>query len=310
MKLKTRIFLSLLININLIAYTALFGQQTITIPTDPIALKKFKAWVLNHTDHGYFGVEGGITFNFGPTNVRNGNHDYIEPINNSLALGNIGFVNHPRFFAGYAWKKHYFEGVLGSMSDRTRFLLKDSLMNDLYKFSTENTYSTISFRYLYNYTPFKSNVIKFLIGAELGYALRSIIVNTPGGGSGGGGGGIFNPQPYSVVSFVNNVGYFVDIQNNQMHVHQFFVGVNSRIDFKIKKNLTMFLNGTFLSIIQNGEMYKTTLRFPGGTEYVAIPAGSGLNMFLHYGIKFDFFTSKKKRETYDKLGIEDPFRDK
>lgn len=305
MKLKLGVIISA-ISFNAFVFTELHAQQT-TIPTDPKALKKFKARVLNQTDHGYFGVEGGITFNFGPTNVRNGKHDYIEPINNSLASGNVGFVNYPRFFAGYAWKKHYFEGVLGSMGDRTRFLLKDSLMNDLYKFSTENTYGTISFRYLYNYTPFKSNVIKFLIGAEVGYAIRALVVGTPGTGMGG---GIFNPQPYSVVSFVNNDGYFVEIQNNQMHIHQFFVGVNSRIDFKIKKNLTMFLNGTFLSIIQNGEMYRTTLRFPGGTEYVATPAGSGLNMFLNFGMKFDFFASKKKRETYDKLGIEDPFRDK
>jgi hypothetical protein len=284
---------------------SLLAQQT-TIPTDPKALRKFKAGVLNNTDHTYFGIEGGILLNFGPTNLNKGKHDYIEK--GCIAFGqqesrDIGFLLNPRFFAGYAFKKHYFEGVMGGMNDRTNFCLKDSLLNNILSFSTFNSYSTIGFRYMYNYTPFKSNVIKMLIGPEVGYAVRNLNANNFFGSLS------FTTAP-QIIYFDTINGTQVQIQNNNMHVHQFYVGINSRFDFKVKKNLTIFINGLFQAIIQNGEMYRTSLKFPGGTEYVAVPAGSGINMNFNAGLKFDFFSSKKKRETYDKLGIEDPFRDK
>ncbi len=289
---------------SLSAFT-LLAQQT-TIPSDPKALRKFKAGVLNNTDHAYFGIEGGILLNFGPTNLNNGKHDYIEKGCIEFGLQesrDIGFLLNPRFFAGYALKKHHFEGVMGGMYDRTNFCLKDSLLNTILSFSTYNSYFTIGFRYLYNYTPFKSNVIKMLIGPEIGYAVRNASQNNFSGGF------LFSTAPEIIYSNIIN-GNQIQIQNNNMHVHQFYVGINSRFDFKVKKNLTIFLNGLFQAIIQNGEMYRTSLKFPGGTEYVAIPAGSGINMNFNTGLKFDFFSSKKKRETYDHLGIEDPFRDK
>lgn len=299
-------FYRLIFTINgFLFFSSLFAQQT-TIPTDAKELKKFKARVLNHTDHGYFGIESGISLSFGPTNLNKGKHDYIEVGCVDFGQSNsqdFRFNSLPRIFGGYALKRHYFEGVLGSMTDRTNFCLKDSLKNPLLEFSTYNRYFTLGFRYLYNWTPFKSNVVKMLIGPEVGYAVRTE------GGPGSSMQNIFNPTP--AIIFADNInGNSILIQNNNMHIHQIYVGLNARIDFKVKKNLTVFLNGLFQAIIQNGEMYRTLLMFPGGTEYVAVPAGSGVNMNFNAGLKFDFFSSKKKRETYDKLGIEDPFRDK
>lgn len=95
-----------------------------TIPTDCKELKQFKARVHSHTDHGYFGIESGFTLSFGPTNLNKGKYEYIE-------IGCIKFGEqlcqdfnlnaNPQIFADYALKKRHFEGVFGSMTDRTKF---------------------------------------------------------------------------------------------------------------------------------------------------------------------------------------------
>lgn len=253
-------------------------------------LQKTRDTVLMNTDHFYMGFEAGMFFNLGPTStIASGPR--IETNGEPFGLSDFNFLGHTKGFIGYAYKAHHFEGALGSMRDRVNVTLQDSLGNNKISMRSSRLYVTLSARYFYRF-PIKIKRLKMMMGAELG--------------------GGFSPpflQQGAQLS-TNDTTYLMSASSLTDKRFQMLIGVHGRMDIKLRKNLTFVLMASVIFSPLRGSEYSLTYLYPGSTFQNARVAGSILNLNLSLGLKFDFFSHKKKKQTYDRLGIEDPFRDK
>lgn len=267
-----------------------FGSVSAQFTNSYAYLQRTRDTVLMNTDHFYIGFEAGMDFNLGPTStivagsriVTNG-----EP----FGMNDFNFLGHTKGFIGYAYKSHHFEGALGSMSDRVNVTLQDSLGNNKIRMHSSRLYVTASVRYFYRF-PIKVKRLKMMMGAELG--------------------GGFSPPFFQQGAQISttDTSYLMSASSLTDKRFQMLIGVHGRMDIKIRKNVTFILMSSVIFSPLRGSEYSLTYQYPGNTYQNARVAGSILNLNLSIGLKLDFFSHKKKKETYDKYGIEDPFRDK
>lgn len=252
--------------------------------------KKTRDTVLMNTDHFYFGGEMGFGFNIGPTATilaGNGMETNVAP----FEMYDFSSTTPTKFFAGYAWKSHHFEGSLGMVRERINLSIMDSLGGRAIDFNRSKTYVTFTARYFYRF-PIKIPRMKMMMGAELGVG--------------------YNPNFLQSQSHytVNDTSYYMSTSSIQNHRFQLMLGISGRMDIKIFKNVTIVLISTIIGSPMRGSEYAINYLTPGASNQTAQVYGSILNINLNAGLKFDFFTHKKKKATYDRLGIEDPYRDK
>lgn len=253
-------------------------------------LQRTRDTVLMNTDHFYIGFEAGMDFNLGPTSTVAGG-PRLETNGVPFGGDDFNFLGHTKGFIGYAYKAHHFEGAIGSMSDRVNVSIVDSVGNNKISLRSSRFYATASVRYFYRF-PIKINRLKMMMGAEIG--------------------GGFSPPFFQQGAQIstNDTTYLMSASSLTDKRFQMLIGVHARMDIKLRKNLTFILMSSVLFSPLKGSEYSLTYQFPGSTYHNARVAGSILNLNLSVGLKLDFFSHKMKRKTYDKYGIEDPFRDK
>jgi hypothetical protein len=253
-------------------------------------LKRTRDTVLMNTDHFYVGGELGFGFNIGPTATLLGGKQ-METNVAPFELYDFSSITPTKLYAGYAFKSHHFEGSLGMMRERINVSIMDSLGNRALDYHRSKTYVTLTARYFYRF-PIRINRMKMMLGAELGLGYHPKFLQTKPGFA------------------VYDSGYAMSTSLLQNHNFQLVLGISGRMDIKLFKNLTLTLVSTLLGSPLRGSEYALNYTLAGGTNHNAQVYASMLNINLNAGLKFDFFTHKKKKATYDRLGIEDPFRDK
>jgi hypothetical protein len=252
-------------------------------------LKKTRDTVLMNTDHFYIGGEIGLGFNVGPTQTIQGG-PRLET--NAAPFGRYDFsmITPTKFFAGYAYKSHHFEGSIGLVREHLNFSILDSLGNRVVDHNRSKTYASMTVRYFFRF-PLKVPRMKFMMGAEIGGAYHPKFLQS---------------QPHSTI---NDTSYTLGISTLSLHDFQLILGLSGRIDIKLAKNVTLTLVGTLLGSPMKGTEYAINYSYPGIVNQTAQVNGSILNVNLNMGLKFDFFTHESKKKTYEKYGIGDPFRD-
>ncbi len=253
-------------------------------------LKKTRDTVLMNTDHFYLGGEMGLGFNIGPTATLLAGPN-VETNAAPFSRYDFSFITPGKLYIGYAFKNHHFEGAIGMVRERINVSIMDSLGGRAIDYNRSKTYATLTVRYFYR-LPIKIPRMKMMIGGEIG---------------GGYHPKFFQSQPHFTI---NDTSYTVNSSTLQSHDFQLLLGLSGRMDIKIFKNLTLTLVATMIGSPMKGSEYALNYTTPGSTNQTAQIYGSILNINLNAGLKFDFFSHKKKKQTYDKLGIEDPFRDK
>src|SRR5688500_362247 len=131
-------------------------------------LKKTRDTVLMNTDHFYIGGEIGLGFNVGPTQTIMGGprlETNAAPFNGY----DFSMITPTKFFAGYAYKAHHFEGSVGLVREHLNFSILDSLGNRVIDHNRSKTYATMTVRYFFRF-PMKVPRMKFMMGAEIGGA--------------------------------------------------------------------------------------------------------------------------------------------
>jgi hypothetical protein len=253
-------------------------------------IKATRDTVLMNTDHSYFGGELGLGFNFGPTATIVGGPQIetnVAPFN----LYDFSIILPTKLFVGYAFKNHHFEGSIGFVQDRVNVSVMDSLGGRAIDYNRSKPYATFTARYFYRF-PIKIPRMKMMLGGELGLGYHSKF---------------FQSKPNFTV---NDSSYSLGSSSLQGHDFLLMLGITGRMDIKIFKNLTLTLVSTLIGSPMRASEYALNYTLPGGTNHTAQFSSSVLNVNLNVGLKFDFFTHKKRKQTYDKYGIEDPFRDK
>ena len=85
-------------------------------------------------------------------------------------------------------------------------------------------------------------------------------------------------------------------------------GISIRSDFKMSKNLTLFIRAAGTFIYVDKDIYQYYI-YGAPVFYQPINFKSQpWNFNLTFGLKFDFYNSKKKQQTFDALDIEDPYK--
>ncbi len=258
-------------------------------PTTPKEKRLLKNRVLNNTDHGYFGIDGGIALDFSTISAVESN-DESAVDNNFTGSFNEEFILFQNFrvFGGYKWRSHYFE--LAYASYHTNGRIKNSVDAE------NNYYGAIQLCYYYQ-LPIKSTFINLLIGPEIGWAFR-----VKGAGESGSGyyiNGFYYPSPY----FRSKSPQLND------NIKNIVGGVSVQSDFKLRRNFTLFtkINVTYIHIFNDKYIYAVPGGPPGSQPPYFDPK-TNWNLNLSFGLKFDFFSKKKKQQTFDQLGIEDPYK--
>ncbi len=275
-------FLTVVFYITVSTITAQFTQSY-------AYLKKTRDTVLMNTDHFYAGMEIGLGFNVGPTQtIQAGNR--METNAAPFSMFDFSMVTPTKFFAGYAYKSHHFEGALGVVRDHMNFSIMDSLGNRMIDHKRASMYATMTVRYFYRF-PLRVPRMKFMMGVEIGGAYHPKFLK---------------PQTSNTV---NDSSYTMSVSALTPRDFQLVLGISGRIDIKIVKNLTFTLVGTLLGSPMNGTEYAINYSYPGIVNQTAQVRSTILNVNLNAGLKFDFFTHASKKKTYEKYGIADPFRD-
>lgn len=253
-------------------------------------LKATRDTVLMNTDHFYLGGELGFAFNVGPTTTISAG-PRMETNAAPFEMADFSVLTATKFYAGYAYKSHHFEGAIGMAREKINISILDSLGGRVIDYNRSKTYATLTARYYYRF-PIKITRVKMMLGAEIGVGYHPKFLQ-------------------SKPSFdISDTAYTFSTSTLQTHDFQLMLGVSSRMDIKIFKNLTLMLVATIIGSPLKGTEYALNYSYPGSTNQTAQVYGSLLNINLNAGLKFDFYTHKKKKETYDKMGIEDPYRDK
>lgn len=251
--------------------------------------KKTRDTVLMNTNHIYFGGELGFGFNLGPTATITGGK-YFETNEAPFNIYDFSVITPTKFFAGYAYKSHHFEGAIGLVREKINISIMDSLGGRAIDYNRSKTYASLTVRYFYRF-PIKIPRMKMMVGAEIGGAYHPKMLQS---------------QPHFTV---NDTSYTMSTSVLQNHEFQFLLGISGRMDIKIFKNLTLTLVATMIGSPLKGSEYAINYTYPGSGNNVAQVYGSILNINLNAGLKFDFFTHKSKKSTYEKYKISDPFRD-
>jgi hypothetical protein len=251
--------------------------------------KKLRDTILMNTNHFYLGGEIGLGFNLGPTVTIQGG-PRMET--NVAPFGRYDFsmFTPTKFYAGYVYKNHHFEGAVGMVREKINVSILDSLGNRAVDYNRSNLYATLTVRYFYR-LPIRVPRLKFMIGAELGGGYHPPFLPS---------------QPHFTFTDTN---YTMNTSMLKSHDMQLIMGLNARLDIKVFKNLTFTLHASMIGSPMKGTEYALNYTTPGSTNYVAQVHGSILNVNLNAGLKFDFFTHKSKKATYEKYKITDPFRD-
>ncbi len=252
--------------------------------------KKIRDTVLMNTDHFYLGGELGFGLNLGPTATIIGG-PRMETNAAPFEMFDFSLSSSTKLYAGYAYKSHHFEGAIGLVRERINISILDSLGGRVIDYNRGKTYASLTFRYFYRF-PIKIPRMKMMMGVEIGGAYHPKF---------------FQSNPHFTI---NDTSYVISASLIKSHDFQLVMGISGRMDIKIFKNLTLTLVTTLIGSPMKGSEYAFNYSYPGSGNQMAQVYGSILNLNFNAGLKFDFFTHKKKKETYDKLGIEDPFRDK
>jgi hypothetical protein len=252
--------------------------------------KRTRDTVLMNTDHFYVGGELGFGFNLGPTaTITPGTR--METNAAPFRSGDFSVTTPTKIYMGYAYKSHHFEGAIGMVRERLNVSILDSLGGRVIDYGRSKTYATLTFRYFYRF-PIKIPRMKMMIGAEIGGGWHPKLLQS-------------KPQ-FSTT----DTSYNFSTSSLQSSDFTLLLGISGRMDIKIFKNLSITLVATLIGSPLKGSQYALNYSYPGSANQTAQVYGSILNINLNAGLKFEFFTHKKRKQTYDKLGIEDPFRDK
>jgi hypothetical protein len=243
-----------------------------------------------NTDHFYVGGELGFGFNIGPTATLLGGPQ-METNAAPFEIYDFSSITPTKLYMGYAFNSHHFEGALGMVRERVNVSIMDSLGSRALDYHRSKTFVTLTARYFYRF-PIRINRLKMMLGAELGLGYHPKLL------------------PSKPSFEVYDTGYTMSTSLIQNRDFQLMLGISGRMDIKLFKNLTLTLVSTLIGSPMRGSEYALNYTLPGGTNQNAQIFGSILNINLNAGLKFDFFTHKNKKATYDRLGIEDPFRDK
>jgi len=281
--LKSSLFLALVLN-----FCVLSHAQDMPPNGYP---KQLRDTVLQYTDHFYVGMEIGLGFNISPTATLKPN-DRMETNAAPFDISDFSMFTPTKFYAGYSFKNHMFEGSLGMMKDRVNVSIMDSTGNNrAVDFKSSKSYATMSVRYFYRF-PMRIPRLKLIMGVELG--------------------GAFSPkflQPVTKFDIYDST-YLASASMLKERNFMVIMGLSGRMDIKVCKNVTVILLATMLGSPFRTTEYALDYSYPGVLVNNAQVVGSMLNINLNAGIKIDFFSHKNKRKTYDKYNIEDPFRDK
>jgi hypothetical protein len=253
--------------------------------------RQLKDTVLMNTDHFYLVTEVGLGFNLGPT-VTTSPGNRFETNAAPFDLYDFSAITPTKFNIGYAYKNHHFEGSIGMLRERLNISLLDGAGNRVVDYHRNQTYGSLTFRYFYRF-PMQIPRLKLMMGAEIGGAFRPD--------------NVMQEKSYSVY---RDTGYVLNSYISEFHNFQLVLGISSRMDIKLCKNLTLTLLATILGSPLRGTEYTFVYSYPGSTNQTAQVYSTLLNLNLNAGLKLDLFSHAKKRETYDRLGIQDPFRDK
>lgn len=252
-------------------------------------LKKTRDTVLMNTDHFYIGGEIGLGFNLGATQtIQAGTR--METNAAPFSMFDFSMLTPTKFFAGYAYKSHHFEGAIGIVRDHLNFSIMDDSGNRIIDHKRATMYTTMTVRYFYRF-PLRVPRMKFMMGVELGGAYHPKFLK---------------PQTQYTV---NDTNYTMAISTLTPRDFQLVLGISGRIDIKLAKNITFTLAGTLLGSPMKGTEYAINYSYPGIINQTAQVNSSILNVNLNAGLIFDFFTHVSKKKTYEKYGIPDPFRD-
>lgn len=253
-------------------------------------LKRTRDTVLMNTDHFYIGGELGFGFNVGPTSTILAGPQ-METNAAPFEIADLSTITPTKFYMGYAFKSHHFEGALGMVRERINVSIMDSMGGRAIDYNRNKTYVTLTARYFYRF-PIKIPRMKMMMGAEIGIGYHPKML------------------PSKPNFSVYDSSYTISTSSLQNHDFQLMLGISGRMDIKLFKNLTLTLVSTIIGSPMKGSEYALNYTLPGGSNETAQVFGSILNINLNAGLKLDFFTHKKRKETYDKYNIEDPFRDK
>lgn len=252
--------------------------------------KTLRDTVLMNTNHFYFGGELGFGFNLGPTaTILAGKQ--METNAAPFEIYDFSSTSPTKIYIGYAYKSHHFEGAIGMVKEKINISILDSLGGRAIDYNRSKTYATLTARYFYRF-PIKIPRMKMMMGAEIGVGYHPAFFQSK--------------STYTI----NDTGYTISTSSLINHDFQFILGISGRMDIKLFKNLTLTLVSTLIASPMRGSEYAINYTLPGSTNLTAQVYGSILNINLNAGLKLDFFTHKHKRATYDRLGIEDPYRDK
>lgn len=261
----------------------LIGQINLH-PSNKKEERVLKHRVLNNTDHFYFGLETGVVFMLGePTAITPGAESNVSSANQSRMSfrGDYSFIETSKIYVGYAFKAHHFElangGIVGKM------YVYDA--NNLKTWSHPTMHGTLMFRYYYR-IPIKSNFVKLLLGPELGWAYRMNSIFEIGS---------------------NNTTEVRALIEHSPANHNIIGGINTRLDFKLAKNLTFNFQVNYCAAFPNKSEFRLYENpYDLNSPFTAYN-NSIMNLNLSFGLKFDFFIKKKKQQTFDQLGIQEPY---
>ncbi len=253
--------------------------------------RELKDTVLMNTDHFYITLETGFGFNLGPTvTTQAGNR--FETNAAPFDLYDFSMSTPTKFNLGYAYKSHHFEGSFGMMRERLNVSILDANGTRIVDYRRNQTYGSLTFRYFYRF-PIRIPRLKMMIGGEIGGAYRPD--------------GYMQENAYSVI---RDTGYTINGTNRTNHNFQLVLGVSACMDIKLCKNVSLSLLATLQGSPLRGTEYLFNYTYQGSTNQTAQVYSTLINLNLNAGVKIDLFCHKKKRETYDKYQIQDPYRDK
>jgi hypothetical protein len=216
----------LLFAISLSLNYGIYAQLNLHPPTDK-EKRILRNRVLNHTDHGYLGFETGVLLGIGPTRILSPNgKQYLRRQAAASGLENF------KFFAGYAFRSHFFELAYGGGPSVDIFLYNPYIYNTW--MWRRILYGSLRARYYWK-IPLQSYLLKVLVGPEIGFGYRWEKA-------------LFEPN-YSDCDVIT---WFLDNDFNGI------AGINFRMDLKLKKNFTFFTRTNLCFAFPNLLVFRTS----------------------------------------------------
>lgn len=253
-------------------------------PTSPKEKRLLKKRVLHKTDHFYFGMETGVVFLLGePTGATAEAQQNIldaKPSKLGFRLG-FSFIETSKCYVGYAFKSHNFELASGGIMGIVYARVRPYGPNKFYP----TMHGTLMVRYYYR-LPIRSHFVKLLIGPELGWAYRM-------------------PSIFSGYKSPESPTY--PLVEHAPAYHNLVAGINIRADLKLAKNCTFNFQINYCAALPNRSEFRL-YEDPYPTSPYTTYYNTIMNLNLSFGLKFDFYSKKKKQQTFEKLGIEDPYK--